>query len=90
MHASYPTYLILLDHPNNIWSRVQITKLFIMTFSPVTCYFLLLHSLSDELLYCFLHYWVNSCNSNTKSSPALNPTNIQVAPLPDWSRGLPK
>ena len=33
-----PISFFLIDHPNNIWCKVQITKLLIMQYSPVPCY----------------------------------------------------
>jgi len=42
MDATYPIHLIpfWFDHPNNIWLRIEVTKLLIMQFSPSSHSFL--------------------------------------------------
>ena len=37
-HMPHPSHSSWFYHPNNIWCKVQITKLLIMQYSPIPCY----------------------------------------------------
>ena len=37
-HMPHPSHSSWFDHPNNLWCRVQITKLLNVQYSPVPCY----------------------------------------------------
>lgn len=58
LHLSYPSWC---DHSNNIWWRLQIMKLSIMSFSPLFIYFIsdcvFCHVPSNIVMLCFVFIW---------------------------------